>query len=300
MHGNETTGVFAILALIEMFQKKQIDFTGFTLEIIPVINPDAYVRFSRRNGLGLDLNRDFRSFQTIESAKLLGWIKMHNPELCFNLHDQRTIFHVKGKSAYTSLLVPSADALRSITPLRRSLMNRLGNALEALSMPLEGIGRYTDEFYPTAIGDYLMANGIGNILIESGVREGDLNRIHARTAAVNIILAVLKTDDRSNELYNQLPVNEQGMLEWVFTNVGYARMRVDVAIKRVYYVNGHEAGFLFVVDDLGDLASRPRMQETNGSNMALSEPLKVDAPVTGVFGPYLFENGVLVSAPEKE
>ena len=96
MHGNETTGVFIILSLIELFQKKQIDLEGFTFHLLPVANPDAYVRYSRRNGLGIDLNRDFSSFQTIESAKLVGWIKMHEPELCFNLHDQRTIFHVGG------------------------------------------------------------------------------------------------------------------------------------------------------------------------------------------------------------
>ena len=77
MHGNETTGIFIILSLIELFQKKQINLEGFTLHLIPVVNPDAYVRYSRRNGLGIDLNRDFASFQTIESAKLLGLSLIH-------------------------------------------------------------------------------------------------------------------------------------------------------------------------------------------------------------------------------
>ena len=188
MHGNETTGIHIILQLIEMFQSKQFNAADIKLHIIPVINPDAYVRYTRRNGMGIDLNRDFRSFQTVESAKLIGWLRMIEPELCFNLHDQRTIFHVNGHSAFTSLLVPSSESTREITPLRRRIMNRLGNALDAMNHDLIGVGRYTDEFYPTAVGDYLMSQDIPNILIESGVAKGDLDRANAREFGVQVIL----------------------------------------------------------------------------------------------------------------
>ncbi|HAP71108.1 MAG TPA: hypothetical protein DCQ41_01465 [Cryomorphaceae bacterium] len=295
MHGNETTGIFIILSLIELFQKKQIDLEGFTLHLIPVVNPDAYVRYSRRNGLGIDLNRDFASFQTIESAKLLGWIKMHEPELCFNLHDQRTIFHVGGRSAYTSLLVPSADITRQITPIRRDLMNRLGNALTAMQLDLAGIGRYTDEYYPTAIGDYLMANGIPNILIESGVKEGDLERRGARKFGLLTILATIRADVGSSEVYEQLPLNEKGQLEWVFTNVLYAHMRVDVAIKRFHFVNGHAADYVYLVDEIGDLKAKPRMKQVDGTAIALAAPLELEKPVNGHFGNYLFEEGKILT-----
>ena len=94
MHGNETTGIFMLLSLIDLHTRNKIDLSDYSIHIIPIINPDAYVRFTRRNGLSIDLNRDFRAFQTIESAKLIGWIKMNSPELCFNLHDQRSIFHL--------------------------------------------------------------------------------------------------------------------------------------------------------------------------------------------------------------
>lgn len=299
MHGNETTGVHVILELLELFQKKQLELRGITLQIIPVINPDAYVRYTRRNGMGVDLNRDFRAFQTVESAKLVGWLKMHEPELCFNLHDQRTIFHVNGTSAFTSLLVPSADITREITPLRRSVMNRLGNALQEMGS-LEGVGRYTDEYYPTAVGDYLMANDIPNILIESGVAKGDMNRAKAREFGVKLIQAVLKAQDTPSTTYDELPLNEQGQLEWVFTNVLYAHMRVDIAVKRVEAMNGHQKATIYLVDDLGDLASKPRLYEIDGSAMVLSEGLIPDRPITGSFGSIVFDSGQIVvgSLPE--
>lgn len=300
MHGNETTGIHIILRFIEMFQSKQIDTTDFKLHIIPVINPDAYVRYTRRNGMGIDLNRDFRSFQTVESAKLIGWLRMIEPELCFNLHDQRTIFHVNGHSAFTSLLVPSSSKSREITPLRRRIMNRLGNALDSMNHDLIGVGRYTDEFYPTAVGDYLMSQQIPNILIESGVDKGDLDRTKAREFGVKVITQTLTASEESTTTYDELPVNEQGQLEWVFTNVLYAHMRVDVAVKRVLAMNGHHQAVIYTVDDLGDLTARPRLYEIDGSLIGLTEALGVDRPVTGDFGTVIFEDGRIVSGQLEE
>jgi hypothetical protein len=293
MHGNETTGVFALLGLIDLFQKKNRLLEGWTMRMIVVANPDAYVRYTRRNGLGIDMNRDFRAFETLESSKLIGWIKSFEPEICFNLHDQRTIFHVNGNSAYTSFLVPSEGPERNITPLRRQIMNRLGKSLELLNISLDGIGRYTDEFYPTAIGDYLMSKGIPNILIESGVSKGDMSRVRARKMVVDFILAYLNSTDEASSTYDELPENSQGQLEWVFTNVHYARMRVDIAVKQVKSVNGHSQSLLYKIDDIGDLRSKPRLHETDGSNMVVTEPLLVDMPVNAVLGDYIFDYGVL-------
>jgi hypothetical protein len=173
-------------------------------------------------------------------------------------------------------------------------MNRVGNALSSLQMPLNGIGRYSDEFYPTAVGDYLMAQGIPNILFESGVSFDDFERMKARLFGLNAMVALLKSDDTPSAVYDELPQNKEGLLEWVYTGVLYARMRVDIAIKRVYYVNGHAQGMYYMVDELGDLASRPRMKETDGAAIVLSAPLIVGQPITAVLGTVVFENGLIV------
>jgi hypothetical protein len=300
MHGNETTGIHIILELLHEFQLKQWLNSEFKLHCIPVINPDAYVRYTRRNGMGLDLNRDFRAFQTIESAKLIGWIRSINPVLCFNLHDQRTIFHVQGISAFTSLLVPSAEKSQKITPLRRALMNRLGNALKQSENDLVGVGRYTDKYYPTAVGDYLMSSNIPNILIESGVSSGDMSRIKAREFGVEIIQKTLLATDEHCEVYDQLPLNEKGQLEWVITDVLYANMRIDVGLKRVEAMNGHVKASIYMVDDLGDLAARPRLYEIDGKDIVLGEVLMVDRPITADFGSVTFEDGKVIAGQLKE
>ena len=295
MHGNETTGIHILFRLIELFQLNQLNLAEYSLHIIPVINPDAYVRYSRRNGLGIDLNRDFRSFQTIESAKLIGWIKMIEPELCFNLHDQRTIFHLNGTSAYTSLLVPSQNEAREVTELRQNVMYRLGNALTQMNQSMVGIGRYTDEFYPTAVGDYLMSEGIPNILIESGVAKTDWNRNKAREFGVKLILASLTADFRANHTYETLPLNQTGQLETVFTDVNYAFMSIDVAVKAIHAVNGHTIETIYVIDEIGDLEAKPRLQEISSSDVTIVDVLTLDRPITGDFGTVVFEEGRIIA-----
>tara|TARA_B110000971_G_scaffold45010_1_gene44824 strand:- start:3562 stop:4101 length:540 start_codon:yes stop_codon:yes gene_type:complete len=173
-------------------------------------------------------------------------------------------------------------------------MNQIGNAIAAMNIPLKGIGRYTDEFYPTAVGDYLMSQKIPNVLIESGVSSGDMQRTRARKFGVGFIRAMLSSNQVQCDLYDLLPLNEQGQLEWVFTDVLYAHMRVDIAVKRVVAMNGHQKAEIYVVDDLGDLSSRPRLYEIPGSSMGISDVLTVDRPVTGVFGTVVFEQGQLV------
>ena len=295
MHGNETTGIHIILELLHKFQLDDWPESDFKVHFIPVINPDAYVRYTRRNAFGIDLNRDFRAFQTIESAKLIGWIRAKNPELCFNLHDQRSIYHVRGVSAFTSLLVPSSEKSQKITPIRRSLMNRLGNGLEKIENDLIGVGRYSDEYYPTAVGDYLMSIGIPNILIESGVSSGDMSRNKARVFGVELIQKTLLASDEPCKTYDQLPINQEGQLEWVFTDVLYVNMRVDVGVKRLEVLNDHVKVSTFIIDDLGDLSHRPRLFEIDGKDIELREALTLDFPITANFGSVIFEDGKLIA-----
>ena len=75
-------------------------------------------------------------------------------------------------------------------------------------------------------------------------------------------------------------------------------MRIDIAVKRVPLVIGHELVVQYQVDDLGDLQFRPRHLSIDGSAIAISQPFTIGAPITADFGDYVFEDGYLVNAPE--
>ncbi|HXC62218.1 MAG TPA: M14 family metallocarboxypeptidase [Nitrospiria bacterium] len=61
IHGDEPAGVEAILTLIEDRRRLREILDELHLTIFPCINPYGFEHNTRTNGLGLDLNRQFRS-----------------------------------------------------------------------------------------------------------------------------------------------------------------------------------------------------------------------------------------------
>ena len=188
MHGNESTGTKALFDLFNCFldnkeEKLSIILEECTLLFIPMLNPDGSEVYTRVNANKIDLNRDAVDRVAKESKILREVLGDFNPKFCFNLHDQRTIFGVEGTKnpATISFLAPSEDQSREITEGRKETMN----VIIAMNKLLEDIipncvGRYTDEFYPTATGDNFQKLGFNTILIESGHYPGDYNREESR------------------------------------------------------------------------------------------------------------------------
>ncbi len=190
MHGNESTGTKALFDLFQLFDSKNI-FSEITDEIlnkctitcIPMLNPDGAENYTRLNAQEIDLNRDVLDKKALESNILYDILQEVNPDYCFNLHDQRTIFSV-GKDnnpATISFLAPSENKERTITGGRKKTMEviiAMNNMLQKI-IPNQ-IGRYTDEFYPTATGDNFQKMGHNTILIESGHSKNDYQREKTR------------------------------------------------------------------------------------------------------------------------
>ena len=188
MHGNESTGTKAVFDLLNCF--KANDNTIFetilkecTLLIIPMLNPDGALNYTRVNAKVVDLNRDAADMKAVESQLLRKALDDFQPQFCFNLHDQRTIFGVEGTKnpATISFLAPSEEITRTITPGRIQTMDVITamNSLLQQAIP-DHIGRYTDEFYPTATGDIFQKLGYNTILIEAGHYPNDYDREEVR------------------------------------------------------------------------------------------------------------------------
>ena len=176
MHGNESTGTKALFDLFNCFlnsteKEVKIITEACTIVFIPLLNPDGAEVYTRVNGNNIDLNRDAVDLKAKESKLLRGILEEFNPQFCFNLHDQRTIFNVENTNnpATISFLAPSEEVTRTLTDGRKKTMN----VIIAMNSMLQKIipncvGRYTDEFYPTATGDNFQKLGYNTILIESG------------------------------------------------------------------------------------------------------------------------------------
>lgn len=201
-----------------------------------MLNPDGAEVYTRVNGNNIDLNRDAVDRKAKESKLLRSVLEDFNPQFCFNLHDQRTIFNVENtkNTATISFLAPSEEVTRALTTGRKETMNVIiaMNAMLQNVIP-NHVGRYTDEFYPTATGDNFQKLGYNTILIESGHYPEDYIREESRKYTFFSILQGIyyiakNTDFTSYKDYFLIPNNDKAFYDIIHR---YSDSKNDIAYQ---------------------------------------------------------------------
>lgn len=268
MHGNESTGTRAFLDLIAFISSpgahqeliNQI-LKECTVHCIPMLNPDGAEAYTRVNAQDVDLNRDVLETKAPESKLLQQILKKVNPQYCFNLHDQRTIFSVapENNTATMSFLAPSINEERTLTEGRKETMSVIASINECLQQVIPGrVGRYTDEYYPTATGDNFQKMGHNTILIESGHSRGDYNRMESRRTTFLALLAGLsciarKINKIDYEKYFEIPNNEKKYLDVIIKNCTIEGGNKDVGILFIEKLKNGKVIFDANIDQIADL-----------------------------------------------
>lgn len=272
MHGNESTGTKAMFDLFK-FLKNPNDFEELatqilekcTLLFLPMLNPDGAEAYTRVNASEIDLNRDAVAISQPESKLLREVLEEFNPKYCFNMHDQRTIFTVGDtkETATLSFLAPSINEEREIIEGRKETM-RVIIAMNEWLQPVipNKIGRYTDEFYPTATGDNFQKLGYNTILVESGHFKGDYQReisrkytFYALLQGLNYISA--QGEKRNFNDYFKIPNNTKYYLDKIIKNayLKYEERHVDVGVLfKEKLING-KILFHPEIEIVGDLSN---------------------------------------------
>lgn len=181
MHGDEPTATPVLFDMLTIFHNnrdkewvKQIE-DKITLRVVPMLNPDGAELFIRRNLQGIDINRDAVDLKTPEGRLLKSLRDAWQPEIGFNLHNQNYLTTVgeTDKQAAISFLVVFGDEAKTLTPGHERNMRLVAAMYQALNQFIPGnIGRYGDEWTPTAFGDNFSAWGTPTILIETGGLHG--------------------------------------------------------------------------------------------------------------------------------
>jgi len=286
MHGNESTGTKALFDLFNFFKSSNLEaktiseqiLASCTLEFIVLLNPDGAIKFTRENADNIDLNRDAVDKKAIESKLLRNTLDKFKPHYCFNLHDQRSIFNVKGTKnpATISFLAPSEDLERTITEGRKQTMSVIVsmNALLQKMIPNQ-IGRYTDEFYPTATGDNFQKLGYNTVLIEAGHFKDDYDREITRMYNFFALLQGLyfiATDSHSNHRpYYNIPNNDNKFLDIIYNNVviddNNKKSIIDVGIQLKFKVINNELVDYEDVEQKGNLSNYHTYKRINKENI---------------------------------
>ncbi len=211
MHGNESTTTKAVLDLLKFFESDTALSLAFsascTLKIIPILNPDGAEAYTRVNANQIDLNRDAQNRSQPESIVLREVYEDFQPDFCFNLHDQRTIFNVgaTSKPATISFLAPSHDVERSISKTREISMQLIAAMNSELQEFIPGqLGRYDDGFNANCIGDTFQMLNTPTILFEAGHFAEDYEREKTREYVFYALVKALHSiSENEIQVYSQ-------------------------------------------------------------------------------------------------
>lgn len=273
MHGNESTTTKALFDLFlflngDSNEANQIR-KDFTLLIIPILNPDGAEAYTRVNANEIDLNRDSVDLSQPESKLLRKTFEEFEPDFCYNLHDQRTIFAAGDKNypATVSFLAPSYNNEKEYNKSRLKAVNVIAEMNDELQKYIPNqVGRFDDSFNINCIGDMFQSLGVPTILFEAGHYQDDYEREETRKFIfISILSSLLKMkeiDFLDNKLNNYLkiPQNKINFYDIIYKNIKIN----DGSLKRITNFAAHykevlvenEVIFEAFVVEIGDEISR--------------------------------------------
>jgi hypothetical protein len=231
MHGNESTTTKALFDFFKFITtNKQVTKTllsKYTFYVLPMLNPDGAALYTRENVNGVDLNRDAQALSQRESKVLRSIFDALQPDLCLNMHDQRSIFGIKGpKPATLSFLAPSADILKTITPAREVAMGLIVKMKTYIKAHHHNqIGRFDDSYNQNCVGDSFTSSGAPTILFEAGHFKDDYSREQSRSFVFYGLIALFDLDAASQnnsvdyKEYFNIPENQKIYKDVVLYNV---------------------------------------------------------------------------------
>ncbi|WP_313580907.1 M14 family zinc carboxypeptidase [Chishuiella sp.] len=270
MHGNESSGTRAMFDVINFFEQNseitQNILSQLTIDFIPMLNPDGANVNTRRNAIGIDINRDFLAKESTEIHILLKQVEKGNYITLFNLHDQRTIFNVgtTEEPATLSFLAPSYNLEEDVNDVREKTMGIIQAINTDLQKVIPGkVGRYTSEFYPMSTGDNFTKMGYPCVLFEAGHYPNDYQRNETRKYNALAIISGLFSVATQNEFafddYLSIPQNGQRFLDVILHNVqiqnGDKSSHVDLGIyfEDIYNNKSNKVEQIAKIIEIGDL-----------------------------------------------
>lgn len=297
MHGNESTATMSIVDLLNFLSadgdiydnfRKEIK-KKFSLVFVPMLNPDGAERFTRRNALHIDMNRDALAQESLEMKNFMQLFKAFKPHWAFNLHDQRNFFSTGTSSspATISFLAASSSPDRKIDATRFKSMQLIAAMAELIEERYpRHCGRYSDEYYPRALGEFFHQQEVPCVLIESGAHKNDPFRDVARELNFLSLLKALENLQSGSYLeydehaYLAIPENGKSILDLLIKDCQFAvnGSKVDLGFmisEKVDKETG-ELCYCYLLTDIGDLSFQYGLLEFKGGRIEDFQSLELD------------------------
>lgn len=280
MHGNESNSTHAMLIFMNLSFLKNLYLKSCSVKFnwilfLCSIRMESE-KWTRRNAMDIDMNRDFNQLASKELKILRTIAEKGDYHYGLNLHEQRTLFSTDGiHPATLSFLAPAESEDRQVTETRKkemAVIARIANAMRAF-IPNQ-LARYNDEFYPNSTGDNFTKMGLPTILYEGGHFPEDYRRMGTRKYYTIALYEGLKAISELNgtttdwEDYFLLPENKEDHFDIIYRNVSLNTnfpCVVDIAIQyKEQIIEGYdEITFLPMVVEVGDCGKKKGWKEVD-------------------------------------
>jgi len=270
MHGDESTATAAMFDIFNYLKTDQTILKDLKVHFIPMLNPDGAEVFSRRNAIGIDINRDALKLQSPESQILKNTRDSLNADYGFNLHDQSKYYNANktDKPATISFLAPAFNYEKDINESRGIAMRIIVKMNEIIQRYAKGqVGRYDDGFEPRAFGDNMQKWGTTTILIESGGFLNDPEKQFIRKINYTSILSafqIISTQNFKNaslDQYLSIPKNDRKLYDLKIENLSFSYLALDFTVdlgiqyNEIENINHSDFYYIGKISDIGDLST---------------------------------------------
>lgn len=313
MHGNESTTTKAVLDFFNFLDSEKGEELKqkFTFCIIPMLNPDGAEVWTRNNANDVDLNRDSQNLSQPESRILRKCIEEFQPDFCFNLHDQRTIFGVEGTKnpATVSFLAPSYNEEKEVNEVRKKAMGVIALMNEELQKYIpNGVGRFDDGFNINCIGDTVQNMGIPTVLIEAGHYPNDYEREETRKFIFIALLSGLYNLNTNNSEtkyleYFNIPNNLMFFFDFLYKNIKFnydnKQIITNFAVQFSERVENQKVLFEAYIKEVGELQGFAGYFEFNAKEESYSDDFlnypQINQKADFKIGDVVFRNGLPIT-----
>jgi hypothetical protein len=280
MHGNESTTTKAIFDICNLFAESTHEnikgiLKSCTIAIIPMLNPDGAKAYTRLNANGVDLNRDAQDLSQPESKTLRTIFNEFKPEICFNLHGQRTIFSAGNNNflATVSFLAPAQDEDCTVTDNRKKAMEIISAMNVTLQEQIPNqVGIYDDAFNINCVGDTFQSQNVPTILVEAGHYPNDYAREVTRRYVFQSLLTALhyiSSNEITGSLYRpyfDIPENEKLYYDIIIRDAIINSQVQDIGILYQERLIHNKIDFIPIVEKISNLKGFFGHKEINANN----------------------------------
>ena len=269
MHGNESTTTKALFDFINFLTYSEIGIQfqkHFSFCMLPMLNPDGAALYTRENANLVDLNRDSQHLSQPESKVLRNVFDDFQPDFCYNLHDQRTIYGTEGFNlpATVSFLAPSYNQACDINDVRTQAIS----VIVAMNTVLQNfipnqVGRFDDSFNINCVGDTFQNLNVPTILIEAGHFPKDFEReITRKYIFIAMVAGFQFLESKENNPnavaeYLVIPENKVFFYDIIYRNVSinYDNKKIiaNIAIQNKEELVNDTVLFEAYIESIGDL-----------------------------------------------